>query len=214
MAKASKYSSILGLKPPDLVNSDNVIRRKIINCDLEKNEKNAVFFQKNYEKSIWPHEIPYHVEPRPDLTEDTKVWQVLLHNALQLDEPEREVYGLLHGIRCIGGHIEVEKKGRERKIKLTRGEIPENEWAEIKTNWLSKQVEGLRNILSVTEELGKVETTVSPNAPWWVKIEVVELDGQIRIVGPGTVDASQMPVVEPKAKQESLFGEVLTIERL
>jgi hypothetical protein len=204
MSKVSKYSSRLGVKP-----SNNVIDDIISHEKSEKEE--IVLFKKNYEKSIWPHEIPYQIEPRPDLKDDTKLWQLILHNAFQL---EPDAWNVLHGIRCLGARADGEIKGKNRTIKITRGEIPEGEWLEIKTMWLTEQKENIRSVFSVTEELGRVETKVFSSAPWWVQIEVVELDGRVRIVGPGTAEATQVKSVEPKAKQESLFGEGLTIERL
>ncbi|MEK8132924.1 hypothetical protein WMW72_34085 [Paenibacillus filicis] len=45
---------------------------------------------------------PYHIDPRPDLTEDHHLWAALLELAAEYDE---ELTALLNGFRCGGTRI-------------------------------------------------------------------------------------------------------------
>jgi hypothetical protein len=101
----------------------------------------------------WPHPVSYLLEPRPDLIEDSELWsKQILHNAWQLDEtPTREYHGLLHCLRCLGARARMtwytENGLKKPWIELSRGEIPEAEWDEIKREWLGPRREGLEAIL-------------------------------------------------------------------
>jgi hypothetical protein len=55
--------------------------------------------------------IKYKYDPRPKLKEDSKNWQLLLKEAEKID---RQLYGNLHGFRCIGAKLQLEGN----KLKL------------------------------------------------------------------------------------------------
>jgi len=63
--------------------------------------------------------------PRPDLTDDLVLWKSVLWNCWNLD---REMYGLLHGIRCGGGQLAL----TQNSYRLMQGEWSEPEWANIR----------------------------------------------------------------------------------
>jgi len=51
--------------------------------------------------------VPYRWEPRPDLTEDSDLWQQLLSQAFTQDGENLDgAYGVLHGLRCCGARLE------------------------------------------------------------------------------------------------------------
>lgn len=47
-------------------------------------------------------------DPRPDLVEDSILWATFLKHAVQLNF---EVYGVLHGFRCMGSRLKHNSKG-------------------------------------------------------------------------------------------------------
>jgi hypothetical protein len=49
------------------------------------------------------------LDPRPDLEEDSKLWQSLLRHTWENDLPPRKMHGLLHGLRCAGVRLKVGK---------------------------------------------------------------------------------------------------------
>lgn len=63
---------------------------------------------------------PLH-DPRPDLEDDSGMWDVVLYEAMQADRragtehSERSIYGLLHGLRCGGARLTVTE---QRKLRL------------------------------------------------------------------------------------------------
>jgi hypothetical protein len=65
-------------------------------------------------------------DPRPDLVTDRKSWQEILLYAWHMD---KELYYLLHGIRCGGAGV-IATKG---SFRLVTGEWSESEWEDIKT---------------------------------------------------------------------------------
>jgi len=68
-------------------------------------------------------EHPY--VPRPDLVGDMRYWKSVLWNCWNLD---RDMYGLLHGIRCGGGQLAL----TQNSYRLPPGEWPESEWDDIR----------------------------------------------------------------------------------
>ncbi len=92
-------------------------------------------------------------DPRPDLTEDTELWQEALRVAAYTDH---SVYGVLHGARCIGGkleHTEGELRLLPRygdpKITGIRGE---EDWEEIRSRWLLPCKEQITSIFDTVKE--------------------------------------------------------------
>jgi len=63
------------------------------------------------------------IDPRPDLTEDHRLWVVLLEEALRHPNPKvRDApYWILQGLRCLGAHLDL-VKGR---LKMSGGEDAE-----------------------------------------------------------------------------------------
>lgn len=136
---------------------------KILNPESQKPEKPLGYTNHSpyTQPPFWQHPIPYLLEPRPDLIRDTSLWQEILQKAWQMDDTEsHEYHGLLHCLRCLGAQAEIiyfypngqNGQGgiKTPQTKLTRGEISEAEWEEIKRDWLNPRREMLEVILDPT----------------------------------------------------------------
>jgi hypothetical protein len=81
------------------------------------------------QQSLWGSEHPS--DPRKDLITDHRHWKDILWNCWH---SERELYYLLHGIRCGGAEIILSQRG----YRLISGEWSEAEWEDIKQNRLNQ----------------------------------------------------------------------------
>ena len=77
-----------------------------------------MFASKTYER--------HPSDPRPELVTDRKSWQEILLYCWHMD---KDLYYLLHGIRCGGAGVTVTKWS----FRLVQGEWSESEWEDIKT---------------------------------------------------------------------------------
>lgn len=110
-----------------------------------------------FQETLWgnPEAIQeqgnYRSDPRADKFADHQYWERLLWNCWNLD---KELYYILHGIRCGGGELVLTQKS----LKLLQGEWSDKRWDEIKQKDLSphrdKLVEVLRTsrVMSVSDE--------------------------------------------------------------
>lgn len=69
-------------------------------------------------------------DPRKDLVTDHRHWEDVLWNCWH---SEKELYGLLHGIRCGGAELIL----TQRSYKLQQGEWSDADWEDIRQNRLS-----------------------------------------------------------------------------
>lgn len=98
---------------------------------------------------------PPWADPRPDLAGDHARWELVLELAYHRDAADPEgVYGALCGVRCCGARIEhaddnwtLTAEGPPPRWRLVRGEIPADEWAQIRTRWLLAHRTALEEIL-------------------------------------------------------------------
>lgn len=71
-------------------------------------------------------------DPRSDIDADTAPWSLLLGIAFDADgDDPRGVFGVLHGLRCVGVGLERDERGR---WKLVAGEA--DDYDEIRETWL------------------------------------------------------------------------------
>lgn len=92
--------------------------------------------------------------PRGDLVSDRKHWQEVLWNCWNLD---KDLYGLLHGIRCGGAELVLTKSS----YRIMPSEWSESEWEDIKVNKLMKY----RDKLSEAFKLARFGTVTSEKLP-------------------------------------------------
>jgi hypothetical protein len=94
-------------------------------------------------------------DPRKELVSDHRYWEDVLYNAWHLEE--KNLYGLLHGLRCGGAELTLTKHG----YRLMPGKWNESEWEEIKQNRLSHFRHELVFVFQLTR-LGKVTDEEPP----------------------------------------------------
>ena len=94
----------------------------------------------------------YPADPRPDLG-DGVLYGRLLAAAYGLDGADpRGLFGVLHGMRCHGARIGTDF-GRAR---LLRGEIPEEEYGELRGRYLLPRAEEVGRLLAGVGPWGDV----------------------------------------------------------
>lgn len=97
------------------------------------------------------------IDPRPDLTEDHRLWVVLLEEALRHPNPRVHdaPYWILQGLRCLGAHLEL-VNGR---LKMSGGESQE-EYEQHRRNYLLPRAALFTQILTeASERCQSLETT-------------------------------------------------------
>ena len=96
------------------------------------------------------------IDPRPDLTEDHRLWVVLLEEALRHPNPKRRdaPYWILQGLRCLGAHLEM-VNGR---LKMSGGE-DEAEYERHRAEYLAPRTALFTTILTdASRRLAQEET--------------------------------------------------------
>ncbi|MFW5962027.1 MAG: hypothetical protein ACOCQR_00245 [bacterium] len=107
--------------------------------------------EKRYNEYISKAREKNKYEPRPDLKEDTLLWQALLKLT---QENNRKLYGILHGFRCYGAKL-LTNKARD-KIKLVprfeeEGLWKDNdEWKKDAQDWLIPYKKEIEKLLEET----------------------------------------------------------------
>jgi 2-keto-3-deoxy-galactonokinase len=90
----------------------NSIKEKMENFRNGKEELEE-YLQQEREKNRY--------DPRPDLSDDTELWQAVLEEAKKQD---RQVYSNLHGFRCVGCRLQLENE----QLKLLPGAAIGQHW--------------------------------------------------------------------------------------
>jgi len=93
------------------------------------------------------------LDPRPDLREDSHLWEYVLANCRALEDVDDpgSLYGALDGVRCLGARLAI-VNGRAR---LFRGAIGEEEYEQLRRMWLEPHHEKLVRLLSWLDETGR-----------------------------------------------------------
>jgi hypothetical protein len=105
----------------------------------------------------------YLGDPRGDKKDDHTHWQELLWNCWH---SEKDLYYLLHGIRCGGAEVIRTQKG----FRLMPGEWSESEWEEIRQSKLNPFRDKLVSIFKLTR-IGKVSTEKLPDGVFVTSVE-------------------------------------------
>ncbi len=96
-------------------------------------------------KKVDSERMAYLTNPRPDLAEDAELWARLLLKAYPVDNDAPDgLYWTLHGFRCNGAHLRL---GRGTLV-LEAGEMSEEEYMRLRTQWLLPHAAQLRQMLA------------------------------------------------------------------
>jgi hypothetical protein len=85
-------------------------------------------------------------DPRNDLTQDSNLWQWVLKVAEKYD---KKVFGTLHGFRCLGCQLSLNKKNH--LVLNPSKECNNKEWFEYRQEWLIPITQDIKNIFSKVE---------------------------------------------------------------
>jgi hypothetical protein len=84
-------------------------------------------------------------DPRPDLAPDSPVWAKLLSAAYHLDGHDPYgVWGALHGMRCLGAHIEV----LAGQARIQPGEVNTQEYMLLRERYLRPHLAAICRLLA------------------------------------------------------------------
>lgn len=114
------------------------------------------------------------LDPREDLRRDSKLWVRVLYNAYHFN---REVYGVLHGLRCGGAQLVLTPES----FKLLPGEWTVQEWEENKRIYLDPIKEELVKIFRISR-MGKVVSEELPENVFTKQILKEEKQSKDRLV--------------------------------
>jgi hypothetical protein len=95
------------------------------------------------------------LDPRPDLIDDSNLWQCVLETAIHADpfpETPNSIYGLLHGLRCGGATLEVSKQGKLRLDYSTLIEVGIWTDRDLRSNWLLPAASGIKQVFRLAEQ--------------------------------------------------------------
>lgn len=88
---------------------------------------------------------PWEFDPRPDLSRDSKMWDhlLMLVRATENTAAPDSLFGALHGLRCLGARLVV----RGGRVRLSAGEIDDEEYERLRAQWLAPHHEKLIRML-------------------------------------------------------------------
>ena len=101
----------------------------------------------------WINELRYKnkYDPRPDIKEDSWLWNNVLKTAEKIDG---DIYGILHGFRCAGcmlklknNHITLKPNIGQKKHWKT-----DKEWKRDREEWLIPKIESIKVVFSTVEK--------------------------------------------------------------
>ncbi len=90
-------------------------------------------------------------DPRRDLVQDSKLWQMVLRTAEAYD---RETYGTLHGFRCYGCRLVLTRNGKII-MKPGNGWSSIKEWEKNKKEYLIPLADKIKTVFSTVEKFLK-----------------------------------------------------------
>jgi len=130
-------------------NPDPEETEKLIN-ELKANKENIIDYlmlddRAAFNKYIEELREVNQYDPRPDLEDDTELWQLVLKEAKKVGS---QLYGNLHGYRCSGANL----KRKGNNLKLITKHLIGNEWKN-KQEWLKDREEYL---LPYKEEITEI----------------------------------------------------------
>lgn len=107
-------------------------------------------------------EEPLNFDPRPDLTEDSALWDKLLMHTRAIDGNDPNgLYGALDGIRCCGARLYLD--GDTLKIDGSECSAPDGRtYVGLRQQYLIKHADKLRRIL---REQGQWEIRLASQTP-------------------------------------------------
>lgn len=86
----------------------------------------------------------YELDPRPDLEKDHGYWVALLLAAKQRGKDGKEVFGILHGLRCGGANL---VRDRISGLRIVPGEWDTNSYADYRDKYLRPNINIIKNLL-------------------------------------------------------------------
>lgn len=96
-------------------------------------------------KLLWQpttHRKLREVDPRPDLAEDHRLWLAVLILAERID---KELHGVMHGLRCAGCRLEIVQGRQGPHLKLDyRPALEDWPEVELRRQWLDPRRERIR----------------------------------------------------------------------
>ncbi|ACL69109.1 hypothetical protein [Halothermothrix orenii] len=137
----------LSLKPgynPDPQEAERLINK------LKANKENVIEYLQLDDKAAFNKYIEElreqnRYDPRPDLSEDSELWQTVLKEA---EKQDKQVYSNLHGCRCGGARLKTEKG----QLKLIPAIGPDQFWKN-KEEWDQDRKEFLLPYASDIKEI-------------------------------------------------------------
>lgn len=105
------------------------------------------------------------IDPRPDLSTDSDLWQYVLEIAQQADpfpNTPKSIYGLLHGLRCGGASLDLSAQG---KLRLDYSALIDGgTWSnrDLRSNWLLPAAGGIKQVFNIVEQ--RLSGVMSPTA--------------------------------------------------
>jgi hypothetical protein len=101
-------------------------------------------FPADYVKWLDEQVYAYLDDDRPDLKRDSVEWQQLFYVAAEVCHVERQLLWTLHGFRAMGAEL--------ADGKMERGEIPLEEYKQMRRAYLMPHLDTLRNVFSALLE--------------------------------------------------------------
>lgn len=86
----------------------------------------------------------YELDPRPDLDQDHGYWVALLLAAKKRGNDWREVFGILHGLRCGGANL---VRDRITGLRIVPGEWDTNSYADYRDKYLRPNINTIKDLL-------------------------------------------------------------------
>ena len=90
-------------------------------------------------------DLPYRLDPRPDLVEDHRDWMAVLAVA---ELEDSHLYGVLHGLRCGGARLELRRSARGQHYRIDYKPLL-GTWdeQELRSRWLEPRRHQIKQVL-------------------------------------------------------------------
>ena len=122
--------------------------------ELESENETAQFERKedeNFDEFLNRIRSQYKYDPRPDLTEDSQLWEKVLRNAATKDN---KVYSILHGFRCGGAKLEIKNNKVNMKPRIGEKYLwqSQDEYDKDRKEWLMPLRESISEIFDAVDQ--------------------------------------------------------------